>query len=170
MRSVYLISGCCLSFAAVMVLGLCLHSCKSKKQLESSIQMDSTGHYKHHEIDDSIFFEQFIQRNRKKIELSIITYQFVKDSAGNVIGSVPDKQIGLTVDNDSTTHKQTSNVVHNEKGDSTDVEVKQNQTVKEKPPPDNNHIFLFLVLASLLYILKRSDFCNTEILPSAREG
>ena len=66
MRSIYWILACCLMFAAVMVMGLSMQSCKSKKLVESVTQVDSVGQNHHQEVDDSLFLEQFFQRNRKK--------------------------------------------------------------------------------------------------------
>ena len=40
MKSVHLVLGCCLMFMGVMVMGVSLHSCKSKKAIEKSVQVD----------------------------------------------------------------------------------------------------------------------------------
>ena len=151
MRSIYWILACCLMFAAVMVMGVSMQSCKSKKLVESVTLVDSVGQSHHQEVDDSLFLEQFFQRNRKKFEFNLVTYRFVKDSSGNVIGSVPDKQIGLKVDNDSTTHHQVGGLVHKENEDSTDVQVEKKQEVKEKPPPDDLRIYFWILFVILLF-------------------
>ena len=155
MKSVYWILSCSLMFAAVMIVGLSLHSCKSKKLVESSSELDTRKHSSHQEVDDSLFFEEFFKRHRRRFTFSLTTYQFVKDSSGIVTGSVPDKKYDLSVDEDSTSHQNKGIVTREEKGDSTDVQVSQSEEHKEKPPPEDYRIFVCLILAFLIVIFIR---------------
>lgn len=155
MKSVYWIMGCCLMFAAVMILGLSLHSCKSKKVAESSLDLDEMRHSSHHEVDDSLFFEEFFKHHRRRFTFSLTTYEFVKDSSGIVTGSVPGKKYDLSVDEDSASHHNKGIATREEKGDSTDVQVRKSEEHKEKPPPEDYRIFIFLTLAILLVIFMR---------------
>ena len=142
-------------FMAVMVMGVSLHSCKSKKMAESSFELDSMRHSFHQEVDDSLFFEDFLRHHRRRFTFSLTTYQFVKDSSGIVTGSVPDKKYDLSVDEDSTSYHNKGVVTREEKGDSTDVQVSQSEEHKEKPPPEDYRIFLFFILAFICVIFFR---------------
>lgn len=153
MRSVYLILWCCLMFAAVMVMGLCMQSCKSKKMVQTTSTVDSAGVNYHQSVNDILFFEEFIRRNQKRFQIDITWYHPVKDSTGKVTGSVPEKTLGFKVDIDSTTHKKSGGSVRLAETDSTDVEMQRKVSKEEHPPPDEYKIFFCFILLTLLFVL-----------------
>lgn len=152
MKSVYLILGCCLMFAAVMVMGLSMQSCKSKKLAQSVSTIDSVGMDYHQSVDDSLFFEEFIRRNKKRFEMDITWYRPVKDSTGKVSGSIPEKKLGLKVDMDSTTHEKSGGAVRLAETDSTEVDMQRKDSKEERPPPDEYKIFFILLLLALFFV------------------
>ena len=152
MRSVYLILGCCLMFAAVMVMGVSMQSCKSKKLVQSTSAVDSVGVYCHHSVEDSLFFEEFIRRCQKRFEIDVTWYSPVKDSTGKVTGSVPEKKLGLKVDVDGLTHKKNGGAVRLAVADSTETEVQRKESKEERPPPDEYKIFFLFLLLALFFV------------------
>lgn len=156
MKSFYLVLCCCLMFAAAMIFGLGMHSCKSKKLVQSTSVVDSVGVYFHHSVEDSLFFEEFIRRCQKRFEIDVTWYSPIKDSTGKVTGSVPEKKLGLKVDVDSSTHKKNRGAVRLAVADSTEAEVQRKESKEERPPPDEYKIFfLFLLLALFFVHLKK---------------
>lgn len=152
MKSVRLLLGCCLMFAATMVIGLSFHSCKSKKMIESTTNVDSVGQDYHQSMNDSLFFEEFIRRNQKRFEINVTWFQPVKDSTGQITGSVPEKQLGLKISEDSTTYKQNKGAVQSAQTDSTEAQVQRKESKEERPPPDEYKIFFCIVLLTLLFV------------------
>ena len=151
MKSIVWIFGCSLMFAATMIIGLSLHSCKSKKMVESTIVVDSAGKSLHYAMDDSLFFEEFLRRHQRNLEFSLTWYRPVLDSSGNVTGSVPDKQLAMNVNEDSTFHQFKGKASRHAEADSTDVEVDRKEKAEEKPPPSDHDILILVVLALFVF-------------------
>ena len=153
MKSICWILCCSLMFAVVMVMGITMQSCKSKKMVQSTSTADSLGVDYHQSVNDSLFFEEFIRRNKKRFEIDVTWYRPVKDSTGKVTGSVPDKRLGLKVDIDSTTHEKSGGAVRLAETDSTEVEIQRKESEEERPPPDEYKIFFIFLLLTLLFVL-----------------
>ena len=153
MKSICWILCCSLMFAVVMVMGITMQSCKSKKMVQSTSTADSLGVDYHQSVNDSLFFEEFIRRNKKRFEIDVTWYRPVKDSTGKVTGSVPDKKLGLKVDIDSTTHEKSGGAVRLAETDSTEVEIQRKESEEERPPPDEYKIFFIFLLLTLLFVL-----------------
>ena len=153
MKSICWILCCSLIFAVVMVMGITMQSCKSKKMVQSTSTVDSVGVDYHQSVSDSLFFEEFIRRNKKRFEIDVTWYRPVKDSTGKVTGSVPDKRLGLKVDIDSTTHEKSGGAVRLAETDSTEVEIQRKESEEERPPPDEYKIFFIFLLLTLLFVL-----------------
>lgn len=152
MRSIYWILACSLMFAAVMVMGVSMQSCKSKKLVQSTSAVDSVGVYYHHSVEDSLFFEEFIRRCQKRFEIDVTWYSPIKDSTGKVTGSVPEKKLGVKVDVDSSTHKKNGGAVRLAVADSTEAEVRRKESKEERPPPDEYKIFFLFLLLALFFV------------------
>ena len=153
MKSICWILCCSLMFAVVMVMGITMQSCKSKKMVQSTSTVDSVGVDYHRSVNDSLYFEEFIRRNKKRFEIDVTWYRPVKDSTGKVTGSVPDKRLGLKVDIDSTTHEKSGGAVRLAETDSTEVEIQRKESEEERPPPDEYKIFFIFLLLTLLFVL-----------------
>ena len=153
MKSICWILCCSLMFAVVMVMGITMQSCKSKKMVQSTSTVDSVGVVYHRSVNDSLYFEEFIRRNKKRFEIDVTWYRPVKDSTGKVTGSVPDKRLGLKVDIDSTTHEKSGGAVRLAETDSTEVEIQRKESEEERPPPDEYKIFFIFLLLTLLFVL-----------------
>ena len=134
-------------------MGITMQSCKSKKMVQSTSTVDSVGVDYHRSVNDSLYFEEFIRRNKKRFEIDVTWYRPVKDSTGKVTGSVPDKRLGLKVDIDSTTHEKSGGAVRLAETDSTEVEIQRKESEEERPPPDEYKIFFIFLLLTLLFVL-----------------
>jgi len=153
MRSIYLILGCCLMFAAVMVTGLSMQSCKSKRSMEKSVQVDSVSMTAYKEETDSFAFRRLLERNNKHWTLEVLHYRPVFDSAGKVAQTYLEKRVQMQhqheKERDGTGLDATSRAIE----DSTESSVSEETDEKEEPAPKtkNGKIIFYLVLAYLLF-------------------
>ena len=153
MRSIYLILGCCLMFAAVMVTGLSMQSCKSKRSMEKSVQVDSVSMTAYKEETDSFAFRRLLERNNKHWTLEVLHYRPVFDSTGKVAQTYLEKRIQMQhqheKERDGTGFDATFNTIEDSIESSVSEETDENE---EPAPAKGNKIFFYLVLAYLLYL------------------
>lgn len=155
MRSVYLILGCCLMFAAVMVMGVSMQSCKSKKLAESSFKVDFNAMSACKEELDSFAFRRLIERYNKNFSLEIRHYRPVKDSTFEVKDTYLDTWISLKSHHLHQRDSSGFDAMLLVKEDSTMTEASEETEAKEEesvPKAKNSKIIFYLVLAYLLYL------------------
>ena len=152
MRSIYWILACCLMFAAVMVMGVSMQSCKSKRAMEKSVHMDSVGMSAYKEEMDSFAFRRLLERYNKNFSLEIRHYRPVKDSVGKVTHTYLEKQVWLQHRHEKEQDSSGWTFVDYQKGDT--VAVRKCELTEEEPAPKarDNKIWFYLVLACLLYL------------------
>ena len=151
MRSVYLILGCCLMFAAVMVMGVSMQSCKSKRSMEKSVQVDSLGMTAYKEEMDSFAFSRLLERYNKNWTLEIRHYRPVKDSTHKVTGSYLDTRINLTHRHEKERDSAGWDVVLRAKEDSTEAMVSEASESEEEPASTDYKILFYSVLVILVF-------------------
>lgn len=152
MKSVYLILGCCLMFAAVMVMGLSMQSCKSKRAMEKSVQVDSLGMSAYKEELDSFAFSRLLERYQKNWSLEIRHYRPVKDSTGKVTHTYLEKDIRMRHRHEKERDSSGWDVLLISKEDSTEVRVSEDTEHKEEPVTRDYKIFFLLLLMALLFV------------------
>lgn len=152
MRSIYLILGCCLMFSAVMIMGICMQSCKSKRSMEKSEQVDSIALSACKEEMDSFTFRRLLERRNKSWTMEVLQYRPIFDSAGKVTDTYLEKRIQLSHRHEKERDSSVHHVMMQTKENNTDVQVSKESESKEEPAPKYHRIFLFLVLAFLLYL------------------
>ena len=152
MRSIYLVFGCCLMFAAVMLMGLSMQSCKSKRTVERNVQMDSMAMSVYKEELDSFAFSRLLERYQKNWSLEIRHYRPVKDSTGKVTHTYLEKDIRMRHRHEKERDSSGCNVVFISKEDSTEVQVSEDTEHKEEPVARDYKIFFFLLLMVLLFV------------------
>ena len=96
MKSVHLVFGCCLMFMAVMIMGVSLHSCKSKKAIEKSVHVDSMATSAYKEELDSFAFRRLLERYNKHWTLEVLHYHPIYDSTGKVTDTYLEKRVQMS--------------------------------------------------------------------------
>ena len=154
MRSIYLILGCCLMFAAVMVIGVSMQSCKSKRGLEKRMQVDSMGMSAYKEELDSFAFRRLLEYYNKNFTLEIRHYHPVKDSTFEVTDTYLDTWISLKSNHSHQRDSSGFDSMQLVKEDSTMTDVSEETEEKEEEPAlaKENKIIFYLVLVYLLYL------------------
>lgn len=152
MKSFYLVLCCCLMFAAAMIFGLGMHSCKSKKLVESSSQMDSQVMTACKEELDSLAFLRLLERSRKNWTLEVRHYRPVHDSTGKLTNTYMEKRVQMRYRHEKERDSSAFGDKQYMKGDSTVTTVNEETELKKEPSPKDYRIFFYLVLAYLLYL------------------
>ena len=159
MRSIYWILACCLMFAAVMVMGVSMQSCKSKRAMEKSVHMDSVGMSAYKEEMDSFAFRRLLERYNKNFSLEIRHYRPVKDSAGKLTDTYLEQQVFLSHRN---VHERDSSSLLElmlVKEDSTEVHLSEDTEIEESPVKRNyNMLFFVFIIVVFLCFWRKDDF------------
>lgn len=159
MRSIYWILTCCLMFAAVMVMGVSMQSCKSKRAMEKSVQVDSARMSAYKEELDSFAFRRLLERYNKNWSLEIRHYRPVKDTVHRVTDTYLEKQVLFSHRYEKERDSAGWNAVLRTKEDSTEVTVSKESESKEEPvPKDYNPIFFMTFVLLFLLFIRRKDF------------
>lgn len=154
MRSIYWILACCLMFAAVMVMGVSMQSCKSKRAMEKSVHVDSVGMSACKEEMDSFAFRRLLERYNKNWTLEIRHYRPVKDTTFEVTDTYLDTWISLKSNHSHQRDSSGCDAMLLFKEDSTMTEASEETEEKEEEPAPkakNGKIIFYLILAYLLY-------------------
>ena len=155
MRSIYLIMGCCLMFAAVMVMGLAMQSCRTKKLVDQQTQVQAETMTAYKEELDSMAFCRLLERNRRLFSLEVRHFRPVKDSTGKVTDTYMDKQVWLTHHH---IHDRDSGGLRKYRrswADSTRAAAKVEAEVDEEPAPKDYTVFFILALLILVVVFIR---------------
>lgn len=151
MRSVYLILGCCLMFAAVMVMGVSMQSCKSKRAMEKSVHVDSVGMSAYKEEMDSFAFRRLLERYNKNFSLEIRHYRPVKDTTFEVTGTYLEEHILFSHRHEKERDSSGWDVVLREKEDNTEATVSAESESEEEPASTDYKILFYSVLVILVF-------------------
>lgn len=151
MRSIYWILACCLMFAAVMVMGVSMQSCKSKRAMEKSVQVDSARMSAYKEELDSFAFRRLLEHYNKNWTLEVLRYRPVFDSTQKVTGSYLDTRINLTHSQEHERDSSGWEAVLQEKEDSTEVTVSEESEHQEQPISFDYKILFYSVLVIFVF-------------------
>ena len=152
MKSIRLLLGCCFMFAATMVIGMSLHSCKSKKAIEKSVQVDSMAMSAYKEELDSFAFRRLLERYNKHWTLEVLHYHPIYDSVGKVTDTYLEKRIQMSHRHEHERDNSGLDVVHLIREDSIEVSLDKSESVEEKPLANEFKIFFCFVLLTLLFV------------------
>lgn len=159
MRSIYWIFACCLMFAAVMVTGVSMQSCKSKRAMERTVQVDSSAMTAYREEMDSFAFSRLLERYQKDWSLEIRHYRPVKDSTGKLTDTYLGQQVFLS---HRHVHERDSSLLSKKlsvKKDTTEVVLSEDTETEESPVRRNYDVFLVVfIIAVFLYFWRKDDF------------
>ena len=150
MKSLSWIFCCCLIFATVMIMGLSLHSCKSKKAVESSAQIESTTMAALKEEMDSFYFQRLLERYNKNWTLEVLQYHPIIDSTGKVTDTYLEKSVQMSHQHERVRDSSRFDAVFEVKEETTEVAVSEDSELKEVPEPKDYRIFIYLILVLLL--------------------
>ena len=155
MKSVHIVLGCCLMFMAVMVMGVSLHSCKSQKAIEKSVQVDSMSMSAYKEELDSFAFRRLLERYNKHWTMEVLRYHPIYDSVGKVTDTYLESRIQMSHRHGRERDSSGWDVVHLIHKDSTEVSTDKNESVEEKPLANEFKMLIVFMLILFLICLKK---------------
>lgn len=159
MRSIYWIFACCLMFAAVMVTGVSMQSCKSKRAMEKTVRLDSQGMTAYKEEMDSFAFRRLLERYSETLSLEIRHFRPVKDSAGKLTDTYLDRQVFLSQRHVHERDSSGLSKLRLAKRDSTEVHLSEDTETEESPVRLNYDVFFVVfIIAVFLYFWRKDDF------------
>ena len=153
MKSVHLVLGCCLMFMAVMVMGVSLYSCKSKKAIEKSVQVDSMAMSAYKEELDSFAFRRLLERYNKHWTLEVLHYHPIYDSTGKVTDTYLEKRVQMSHRHEHERDSSGLDAAHLIREDSTENSLDKSENVEEKPLSNEFKIYWVFLLLMLLFVL-----------------
>ena len=142
-------------FMAVMVMGVSLHSCKSKKAIEKSVQVDSMAMSAYKEELDSFAFRRLLERYNKHWTMEVLHYHPIYDSTGKVTDTYLKKRIQMSHRHGRERDSSGWDVVHLIHKDSTEVSTDKNESVEEKPLANEFKMLIVFILILFLICLKK---------------
>lgn len=158
MRGSHFVLMCCLMFTMVMLMGLGIQSCKSKKTLEmtSSVKQSEYGAYSR--TYDSLMFSRLMERNHRSFNLELRRFKPVTDTAGNVVGTILDEQVQMVFDESSDVSQSSSGSVTAVEADTVTRAMTGEQQIdktSDMAPFDFTYIAVILLLMIvLIFIIK----------------
>ena len=143
-------------FMAVMVMGVSLHSCKSKKAIEKGVQVDSMAMSAYKEELDTFAFRRLLERYNKHWTLEVLRYHPIYDSVGKVTDTYLESRIQMSHRHGRERDSSGLDVVHLMREDSTENSLDKSENVEEKPLSNEFNIYwVFLWLMLLFVLLKK---------------
>lgn len=148
------VSICCLLFATVMMMGLSIQSCKSKRHLESTVSVDSTRYAAYHHETDSLQFTRLLDQYRRNYSIEIKRYRPMMDTAGNVVGSYLAETAHIEYQDQTIAERADSTVVRSQLNDTLNVKTAvDTQLIKDTQRDSSPYLYLGLFLFLLICLM-----------------
>lgn len=145
---------CCLMFATVMMMGLSIQSCKTKRHLESTVSVDSARYAAYHHESDSLQFTRLLEKFQRNYSIEIKRYRPMMDTAGNVVGSYLAETAHIELQDQTIAERADSMVVRSQMNDTLNVTTSvDTQLIKDTKRDSFPYIYLGIFLFLLICLL-----------------